>query len=132
MIKFNTENRFAVLERDIYCVSVGTQTNCGGIAAIVGRMQLCNGPIRCSLDSQGYLSSDCEKFGDEIPIKYQSAVFDGVKRMFSERNISEGFSFFLVGLLIHAVDSNIQMNQIAGRYFVKSWLGLNPVLTKTS
>ena len=122
MIKFDPNNRINNIKGDIYCVSIGKQTNCGGIACVLASISTTSdlNSNKIGLDSLGNISNSHTLFGNDIPIEIQNAVFEGVHETINESLLSYGIVFKLIGILYHPVDSNINMHKIAAIALTKS------------
>lgn len=123
MIKFDTKNRINEIAENMFCVSIGTQANCAGIACVLASIKLVDGCTDhdIGVDSMGYCSDQSEFYGDDIPEHLKDAVLTGVSEGLAEMHTEKYIAFRLIGLFYHPVDSNINMHKIAGKTFASKW-----------
>ena len=125
MLNFDPQNRVKEISENLYCVSIGSQANCGGIACILAtieqKIDAIEHDLGLDLDVMERESSEACFYGREIPELIQNAVLDGVSVQLSDIRAGKFIVFRLVGALYHPVDSNINMYKIAGKALVKHW-----------
>lgn len=127
MIPFDTVDRFKILDNGLLYSSAGVQTNCGGIAAILAKIEKVDfeGVEFIAAGNEfwsGDIDSDRDVPGLMMREIYRNAVFDGAKRIFDENKITSGHRFVLVEAMMHSVDSRVTRFREAGMRVVDGWL----------
>jgi len=127
MVTFDTKQRFKLLDDGLIYASAGVQTNCGGIAAIIVKIEkLESGELIFNVEDNDGWDGDtnCARYvpGNRLNAYYKNAVFEGAKLAASAPGNNTGFIFTLVEALVHPVDANTEKFKEAGYRAVKGWL----------
>jgi len=124
-MNFGAARRFELEEDGTIVARAGTQSNCGGIAAIRVRIT----PITKAGIEFFPLEEECN--GEEydlivpataMPAVYRAAVFRGAQEAYEESGLSEGIQFVLIDALVHAVDGNERKFMEVGKSAVINWM----------
>ncbi|MBE9182172.1 hypothetical protein IQ268_26760 [Oculatella sp. LEGE 06141] len=122
---FGSKKRFKLEEDGTIVARAGTQSNCGGIAAIRVRIT----PVTKAGIEFFSLEEECngEGFGlmvpaTAMPAVYKAAVFRGAQQAYDESDLSEGIEFVLIDALVHPVDANERKFMEAGSSAIIGWI----------
>lgn len=124
---FGLKKRFELEEDGTIVARAGTQTNCGGIAAIRVRITL----VAIAGIEFSPLGEECN--GEEVdgivpatrmPAVYKTAVFKGAQKAYKESGLSEGIQFVLIDALVHPVDANERRFMEVGKSAITGWIKL--------
>ena len=129
MIPFDAINRFKTLDNGLLYSSAGVQTNCGGIAAILVKIERVKSKTleffaEDNDDWEGNIDSDSDVPGARVRTEYREAVFSGARKAFDNAEIVRGYRFILIEALIHPVDSREIKFYEAGYRVMQGWLNL--------
>jgi hypothetical protein len=127
MIPFDTVNRFKILDDGLLYSSAGVQTNCGGIAAIIAKIERIDSECMefIAVDNEnwnGNIDSDGDVPGLRMREIYRNSVFDGAKYIFDKNGIYCGYRFVLVEAMMHPIDSMLTKFREAGMRLVDGWI----------
>ncbi|MBW4456303.1 MAG: hypothetical protein KME55_28400 [Nostoc indistinguendum CM1-VF10] len=123
-MNFRAKKRFELEEDGTIVVRAGTQTNCGGIAAIRVRIT----PITKPGIEFFPLEEECN--GEEydmvpataMPAVYRAAVFRGAQKAYEESGLSEGIQFVLIDALVHGIDAREGRFMEVGESAIINWI----------
>ena len=129
MPRFYMDEDFKVIHEGLLYSSAGTQSNCAGIAAILGSVVKTNSKdIEFTVQDYEHWSGDVDNDGyvpgARVREVYRNAVFEGAKEAFEVNGITSGYKFTLVEAMMSAVDSNPNKFSEAGKRMVEEWLKL--------
>ena len=129
MVPFDTTTRFKVMNDGLLYASSGVQTNCGGIAAILARIEESDSDaiefIAAEKEGwQGNPDADFDVPGGRVPELFRSAVFKGALSAFQQHGITRGICFILIEALVHAIDARESKFFEAGSRLADGWLSL--------
>ncbi len=129
MVPFDKKQRFKILDDGLIYASAGVQTNCGGIAAIIVKIE--NQESReliFNVENNDVWNGDPEGAfdvpGGRLNTAYKNAVFEGAAEAASTAGNNNGFIFTLIEALVHPVDSRASKFKEAGHRAAKGWLDL--------
>ena len=124
---FGLKKRFELEEDGTIVARAGTQTNCGGIAAIRARIT----PVAIAGIEFSPLGEECNGEevdgivpGARVPAVYKTAVFKGAQEAYKESGLSEGIQFTLIDALVHLVDANERRFMEVGKSAITGWIRL--------
>ena len=124
MVQFNTKRKFKILENGLICASAGTQTNCGGIAAILVRLEKTKSKeLVFAVSQDGDWDGNASHVpGSKLCKTFRDAIFDGAKQATIELKLEHGFKLTLVEALVHPMDARESKFREAGFRAVTGWL----------
>lgn len=126
MVTFDSRQRYQKLDNNLVCTSAGTYTNCGGIAAILVKIEkIIAEKIEYSTENrdrwQGDPYSASDVPGAKLPDYLRDAVFTGAAQAFESFEISSNYRFVLIEAFVHPVDANPSRFKEVGYRAVEGW-----------
>lgn len=123
---FGRKPRFELADDGTVIARAGTQTNCGGIAAIRVRIGYRNaaGIGLSTLDGADWNGGEYGPHvpGSAMPAALRDAVFEGAARAYEESGLAGGLDFVIIDATVHPVDANVRMFRAAGQEAVSGWI----------
>ena len=125
MAHFGAKPRFEFLADGTVCARSGTQTNCSGIAGIVGRITTSATPGLVFTVAGGH--EPHEPFGPhvpgaDVPREIRESVRDGAQDEYNSRELQGGICFQLIEAVVHPVDGKQSHFYRVGRQALAGWL----------
>jgi hypothetical protein len=128
MRTFSNAPRFEARPDGTIYARAGVQTNCGGIAGILVRIQV-NPAGSVVFTPSGDSPPVDEQYGSpvrgvNVPREYRNAVYRGAREALAYRGLTIGVTFELIEALVHEVDARESKFFMAGCTAMAGWLDL--------
>lgn len=129
MVPFDATTRFKILNDGLLYASSGVQTNCGGIAAILARIEESDSDVIEFIAAEkkgweGNPDADVDVPGSRMPELFRSAIFKGALSVFQQNGITRGVCFILIEALVHEIDARESKFFEAGSRLAEGWISL--------